>query len=121
VRDERGSIYVEAVIAAAVLAVGLLPVFGGWTMVSRAQDQTGRTNQALAIARGYTEKLHALSGAAWDALPPAPFPDSGYTVTETAVPRTGATGLKDVTVTVSWTDGKGQSHAVTLATSVARR
>jgi len=121
-RDERGNIYVEALIAVAVLAIGLLPIFGGWSLTAGAQAQTGRKNAALAVARGYIEPLHALSHDTWSQpLNLGPLTDSGFTVTRTASVRPDLEGLKDVTVTVAWVDQKGTAQSVTLATAIARR
>lgn len=123
--DERGNIYVEALIAAAVLALGLLPIFGGWSLSANAQVQTARQNTALAVARSYLEPLHGYSAAAWDAIPatvtmqdPA---NPGFTITRTAAVRPEQGTLKDVTVTVAWVDARGRAQSVALATAVARR
>lgn len=122
---ERGSIYAEALVSVAILAVALLPVFGGFLLGPRVQDETGRRNVALAIARGRLERLHALSGDAWDALPgetSGPDPDNpAYTVTLRTEPRDGVDGLKDVTVAVQWVDGRQRPQSVSLATAVSRR
>ncbi|HYF91773.1 MAG TPA: hypothetical protein VD969_05975 [Symbiobacteriaceae bacterium] len=124
-REERGSIYVEALIAVAIMALGLIPIFGGWSLTAGAQIETGQKNAALAIARAHIEPLHALAGEDWDGLPanetisdPA-HPD--YEILQTAVARPDQAGLKDVTITVSWTDRRGATQSVTLATAVARR
>lgn len=125
-RDERGNIYVEVLIAVAVLTIGLIPIFGGWSLTAGAQGQTGQKNTALALARANIEPLHALSGTAWDALPASqpiapPAASPGYSITRTVAPRAGQTGLKDVTVTVTWVDQKGKSQSIALTTAVARR
>ena len=124
-RDERGNIYVEALIAVAVLALGLIPIFGGWSVTAGAQHQTGRKNEALSIARANIEPLHMLGGTAWDSLPASqsiPNPaDPGYTIVRSVAPRADQTGLKDVTVTVTWVDQKGSTQSVALTTAVARR
>lgn len=119
-RDERGNIYIEAVIAVAVLAIGLLPVFGGWSLTAGAQEQTGRRNKAVAIARSYIEPLHALNSTAWESID-LNAQNEGFTIARTAALRPDNAGLKDVWVTVSWTDRKGLTQTVNLVTAVARR
>lgn len=124
-REERGNIYVEAIIAVAVLAVGLLPVLGGWSVSAGARVQTARQNTALALARAYLEPVHGYGADTWERMPasvtlqdPA---NTGFTITRTAAVRPDQAGLKDVTVTVAWADAKGKVQSVALATSVARR
>jgi hypothetical protein len=123
--DERGNIYVEALIAVAVLAVGLLPIFGGWSLSAGARVQTSRQNAALAVARAYIEPLHGYSAAAWEAIPASTTlqdpANPGFTITRTAAVRPDQAGLKDVTVTVAWVDARGRVQSVALATAVARR
>ncbi|MDF2629359.1 MAG: hypothetical protein K0R39_3190 [Symbiobacteriaceae bacterium] len=123
--DERGNIYVEALIAVAVLAVGLMPIFGGWSLSAGARAQTARQNAALAVARAHMEPLHRYSALAWDEMPPQVTlqdpANPGFTITRTAAPRSGQAGLKDVTVTVAWVDARGKAQSVALATAVARR
>lgn len=124
-QEQRGNIYIEALVAVAILVVALAPILGGFAMTPAVQEQSGRRLAALNIARGRLESLHALSGPAWDGLDttaPAPDPRSpDYAVRLTVTPRPGLTDLKDVTVTVGWADNRGRSHTLDLTTSVARR
>jgi Tfp pilus assembly protein PilV len=124
-RQQQGNILVEGVVAAAILVVALIPIFGSFMLAPQVHRQTGSRTVALNIARARLERLHALTGAEWDALPPsetAPDPsDPAYTVTQTVTPRAGLAGLKDVQVTVTWTDQRGRPQRLTLTTAVARR
>jgi type II secretory pathway pseudopilin PulG len=111
----------EVVVAVAILSIAVLPILWSFAMAPSARQQAGRTEGALAIARGCLERLHALKGSEWDAIPPCTTDQPEYTVQQTVTDRPGVAGLKDVTVTVSWTDLRGEIHSVTLSTSVARR
>ncbi|HWI65520.1 MAG TPA: hypothetical protein VNT75_27125 [Symbiobacteriaceae bacterium] len=124
-REERGNIYVEALIAVAILGLGLLPVFGGWSLTARARDQVGSRTAALALARSYLEPLHAVTAETWNSLPASQSmtdaANPGYTIVRTVQSRPDLAGAKDVTVTVTWKDRAGKDQSVVLATSVARR
>lgn len=122
---QRGSILTETLVAAAVLAVALIPIFGSFSLGPATHDLVGRRAAAISIARGEAERLHTLTPAEWANLPAhATYPDPAdptYTVTRSVIERTGVAGLKDVTVTVAWTDSRGRPQRVDLATAVAGR
>lgn len=118
-QSQRGSIYVEALVAVAILALALIPLLGAFAISPAAQKQAGQHGIALNIARERLESLHT-PHPTWPA--PTEVVNQGgaeYQVVTSSAERTA--GLQDVTITVSWTDGKGNRQHVTLATSVARR
>ncbi|MFZ5817985.1 MAG: type IV pilus modification PilV family protein [Bacillota bacterium] len=123
-RREAGGIYVEALVAVAVLAIALVPIIGGFAVTPAAQRQASQHAVALNLARGRLEALHGLSGAAWDGLADqtelVTLEGQAYSV-ETDVEDPRAEGLRDVRVTVRWTDARGLTDQVSLVTSVARR
>lgn len=122
--EQTGGIYIEALVAIAVLSLALVPIIGAFAITPAAQRQAGRYVVAANLARGRLEALHGLSGALWESLS-----DTAETVTqegqaytvETDVEPPRAEGLRDVRVIIRWTDGKGASARLTLGTSVARR
>lgn len=125
VQSARGSLLVEALVGMAILSVALLPIFAGFMTGPAAQRQAGQHLAALNIARARLESLHTLTPREWDGLTPTgPTPDPAqpeYDVALAVAPRPDLSGLKDVTVTVAWVDGRGNRSAVSLATAVARR
>jgi Tfp pilus assembly protein PilV len=124
-RAESGSIYLEALIAIAVLSLALLPLIGAFIITPAAHRQAGQQMAALNLARGRLESLHALSGDSWDDLDEETTIEAvdgqEYTVHLVVEPeRPDQEGLRHVRVVVTWT-GRGQERRVSLATAVARR
>jgi|GEM_PF-1807460 len=124
--DEQGSLFLEILAAMAIVTIGLIPVIVGFELSPASLDQAGKQMVALNLARARIEPLHAQG--AWATIPGPATADPpnpaypGYTVSVGSQTRTGLPAdLKDVTVTVSWSDVKGIAHAVRLTTSVARR
>lgn len=119
-----GGIYIEALVAIAVLSIALVPIIGAFAITPAAQRQAGRYVVAVNIARGRMEALHALPGTQWESLSDmtetVTQEGQAYTV-ETDVDAPRADGLRDVRVTIRWTDGKGADARLTLGTSVTRR
>lgn len=122
--EMTGGIYIEALVAMAVLTIALVPIMGAFAITPAAQRQAGRYVVAVNLARGRLEALHALPGAEWESLS-----DRTETViqegqayrVETDVDAPRQEGLRDVRVTIRWTDGKGADARLTLGTSLARR
>ncbi len=120
---QSGSVYVEALVGVAILAVALIPILGSFAVTPAALDQAAGYAGALNLARGELEALHALSGPEWDALTDeGPHPaGAGYTLQREVSLSPEAPDLKEVRVTVTWTDSRGHPGSVTLTTLVARR
>lgn len=123
--DERGSIYLEALVATALLALALLPVYGIFGVVPAADRHASRHLTALNLARSELEWANGLDAAGWTALAgdPAPRPASqpGYEISRSVQARPAPLALKDVTVTVTWADHRGRRQSLSLSTAVARR
>lgn len=126
-RDERGSLYVEAIVAIAIIAVAIMPILAGYVATGRSQEAAGERQVALNLARARLEQLQASARGAWATevvsrpAQPEPAPYNRYTISQTVALRAGLPDLKDVTVTVTWTDRFGSATSVTLSTSLARR
>ena len=124
-REEiRGGIYIEALVAIAVLTIALVPIIGAFAITPAAQRQAGKHIAAVNLARGRLEALHAISGEEFDALidlsEAVTLDGQPYQIlTDVDEPREA--GLRDVRVTVFWTDSKGAEARLMLGTSVARR
>lgn len=122
--DMTGGIYIEALVAIAVLAIALVPILGTFAITPAAQRQAGKYTVAVNIARGRLEALHGLTGAEWESLSDiiqaVEVEGQVYTI-DTDVDSPREEGLRDVRVTVRWVDAKGAPARLTLATSVARR
>lgn len=139
--DTQGGIYLEALVALAILAIALVPMIGAFAATPTAQQESGEYLTAMNVARERLEELHDLSGAQWDALQDRSSSTEingvryswDRTVTRRPQPPPQVEGeepeegdpladlLLDVSVTVTWTDRTGDERQVTLATSVARR
>lgn len=123
-RQQQGGIYVEALVAIAILAVALVPILGTYAITPAAQRQASGYSAAINIARGRLEALHALTPAEWNSLSnqtdQVTLEGEAFTVIR-AVDPPRSPGLRDVRVTVRWTDPKGVTAEITLGTSVVRR
>lgn len=123
----EGGVYVEALVAVAILAIALVPIIGSYAVTPAAQRQAAGYVAAMNIARGRLEELHSLPPTgpdSWESLVSGTTTvqrdQQTYTVITTVdPPRTP--NLKDVRVTVRWTDPRGITAEITLGTSVARR
>lgn len=119
-RSEAGSIYVEALVAMAILSIALIPIFGAFVITPAAQQQAGRRMEALNVARGELERLHSLPGDEWEQLTTATLATpGGFTLYREVSPP--EQGLRQIQVRVTWQSPKGGEQQVTLATAIARR
>lgn len=110
--------------AIAILAIALVPIVGSYAVTPGAQRQAAGYAQAMNIARERLEELHSLSAAGWDSLSSSSTSiqrdAQSYSVsTRVEAPRTD--NLRDVWVTVRWTDPRGRTEEITLGTSIGRR
>ncbi len=136
-RRSRGVSLIEALVALAVLAFGLLGVAGMQSSLRATADSTRQRAEAVRMAQEKIEELRAftvLSGAASGEIDyddivsgnDTPAPPSGYantTFTRTwtvTAPGSGAPAFKVVSVSVGWTDRNNVSGSVTLSTNVLR-
>lgn len=124
-RAEGGSIYVQTLVAVAILSLALIPLFGAFIISPAAHRQAGQQTAALNLVRGRLESIHALTGDAWDDLTDETTTEVvdglEYQIRLAVGPESpDQEGLRHVRVIVTWTD-RGQEHRVSLATAVARR
>lgn len=130
--EQQGSVYIEALVAVAILVVAILPAYSSFVLAPKVQSQASQNLTAMNIARSTLEYYQSISGSQWDCTPPSPpalctppsppAPDqTGYTVSVTAAQPDMSLPLKTFTVTVNWTDSHGQPNNLVLATSIARR
>lgn len=135
-RPPRGISLVEALVAMAIMAFGMLAVAGTQGMLRMNADIARQRSEAVRIAQEEIETWRRFSvrtveagapaGAeAWDDIASAPaFAPAGYTDTNTtyAVVRTVTTtapGVKSLRVTVGWTDRTGAAQTIELNSSIA--
>lgn len=122
-RQEEGNLYVEALVALAILSLALIPLLGSFLVTPGAHRQAELQTAALNLARARLESLHALTPRGWDDLASDhDYDEVGGQAFEIALEVTQPEeALKQVLVTVSWLDPKGRPGEVSLATAVARR
>lgn len=136
-RTQRGVSLIEALVALAIMAFGLLGVAAMQSSLRATADVSRQRAEAVRMAQQKIEELRGfavLSGAPSGQLDyddvvsgsDAPAPPSGYENTTFArtwtvtPPGTSAPAFKIVTVTVSWNDRSGTAESVTLATNITR-
>lgn len=139
-KGHRGMALIEALVALAVMAFGLLGVVGMQTTlrfnadVSRQRAEAVRmaqeqleTLRAFGVLSGATGALPDYAGIATGSFPPAPpvgFANTTFTRTATVVtPGADDLKMKSVTVRVSWLDRRtvagGTPEAVQLTSNIA--
>lgn len=139
-KGHRGMALIEALVALAVMAFGLLGVVGMQTTlrfnadVSRQRAEAVRmaqeqmeTLRAFGVLSGATGALPDYAGIATGSFPPAPpvgFANTTFTRTATVVtPLADDLRMKSVTVRVSWLDRRtvanGSPEAVQLTSNIA--
>jgi Tfp pilus assembly protein PilV len=136
-RRALGVSLIEALVALAVLAFGLLGVAGMQSSLRATADSTRQRAEAVRMAQEKIEELRAfalLSGAGsgqvdYDDIVSGndtPAPPSGYANTSFArtwtvtTPGSGAPPFKVLNVSVTWTDRNNVSGSVTLTSNVLR-
>lgn len=134
--QQRGVSLIEALVALAVMAFGMMAMVGMQSTLRANSDVAKQRAEAVRIAQAAVEDWRAfevLAAAAGvvdyaDIATQLPVAVNGY-VTNTAYTRTptvepaapaaSAPKLKTVTMKVEWTDRSGQLLKVSLATSIA--
>jgi Tfp pilus assembly protein PilV len=128
----RGVSLVEAMVALAVMAFGMLTIVGVQSTLRLNGDIAKQRTEATHIAARHMERLHSFTAVDTDGVPsfadittstaaPATVMNTGtatssadYTV-ETAVVDTADPPAKALRVTVRWTDRAGQGQQVMLS------
>jgi Tfp pilus assembly protein PilV len=130
-RRQRGVSLIEALIAFAVMALGMLGVMGVQTTLRFNSDVAKQRSEATRLAQEQMEQLRAFSvlattpGArAYDDIASAgPTDVNGYTMTNTVYTLTTNVqpfeDRRDVTVTVAWTDRQDGPQSVVLHSVIA--
>lgn len=131
--SQRGVSLVEAIVAMAVMAFGMLAIVGLQSTLRQNADIAKQRSEAVRIAeeaietwRGYA-KLPTTSGfKAYDDLALGALPDvtlspaasnATFTLRQTVV--AAAPGLKSLRAEVLWTDRNGQPQSIVLSTLIA--
>lgn len=132
-RPQRGVSMIEAMVALAVLAFGVLGIAGLQVTLRQSSDIAKQRSEALRIAQQAVENARAFSVLTTTAGQTA-YADLTSSATPTAIVGTNATyalsvavaasgaaapKLKTATVSVTWDDRAGQSQSVELDTSIA--
>jgi Tfp pilus assembly protein PilV len=140
----RGVSLIEAVVALAVMASGLLGIVGIQTTLRANSDVAKQRSEGVRLAQEKIEELRLFAnilpvpgGPSYDAIAAATdviAPSAGrpinttYTRTTTVTPMDGRGGVgvletlpraKSISVNVSWQDRAGQTQSVTLHTAIS--
>lgn len=127
-RRPRGITLVEALVAFAVMAVGMLALIRAQASLRLEADVTRQRAEAVRIAQEDLERLRGYATPSeFDASVVAAGPaevqaldaNTSYTLTRSA-DADAASGARLVSVTVAWTDRRGQAQSLTLRTLIAR-
>lgn len=133
----RGFALLEALVAFAVLAFGMLALVSMQSTLWRGSDVAKQRTEAMRLAQEKIEELRSYTGIAsgtinWNSLASGSDTISGYTVagipqsTNTTFSRswtvggTTADAQRPVTVNVSWTDRAGEAQQVSISSVIAK-
>jgi Tfp pilus assembly protein PilV len=132
----RGVSLVEALVAMAVMAIGMLALVGVQGTMRLNSDLARQRTEATRIASDEIERLRSFisltavndrpgesyeeiaSRTLTDVQPPGSTANASYTVVRTVVPDPNS-GQKVVSVQVSWADRTGVSQTVSLESSIS--
>lgn len=132
----RGISLVEALVALAVMAFGMLALVGVQATMRLNSDVAKQRSEATRIATEEIERLRGFRamavvtgqpGISYDeitsrtatyAAPDATIGNATYSITRTVIAATG-TQQKTVAVRVGWTDRSGQAQSVTLESVIS--
>ncbi len=113
---ERGVTLIELMVALLVIAVGIMALSGVQTRSSNDVYATGRQTRALSLAQEKIEETRAGGFAAAAA-------DTGTSDGFDYITQVDSVnvGLRQITVTVSWTEGTASPRSITLDGLVSAR
>jgi Tfp pilus assembly protein PilV len=133
-RAQRGTSLVEAVVALAVMAFGMLAVVGVQSMLRLNADVAKQRSEAVRIAQDAMEDARAfaaieaplggqsafadIASAAGVVVDDRPGTNTSYTLTRTVVERNDPR-RKEISIRVAWTDRSDQAQAVELNSIIA--
>ncbi|NWG73907.1 MAG: hypothetical protein HXY24_04760 [Rubrivivax sp.] len=135
--SSRGFALLDALVAFAVLAFGMLALVSMQSTLSRSADVAKQRTEAMRLAQDKIEELRSYTGISsgtinWNNLPSGGDTISSYTVagvtqnTNTTFTRTwtlgGAVGdsQRPINVTVAWTDRANEAQQVTISSVIAK-
>ena len=113
----RGVSLIEAIVAMAVMAFGMMAIVGLQTTLRQNSDIAKQRSEAVRFAEEAIEQWRGYSTlGAYDAIVTPPDAtitglNASYTLNRTVTP---GQGWKSITVQVSWMDRAGQPQSVTL-------
>ncbi len=113
---ERGVTLIELMVALLVIAVGIMALSGVQTRSSNDVYATGRQTRALSLAQERIEETRAGGFAA--AVADTGTSDGFDYITQVDSVNVG---LRQITVTVSWTEGTSSPRSITLDGLVSAR
>ncbi len=135
VRAERGVSLIEALVAMAAMAFGMLGVVGIQSTMRMNADIAKQRSEAVRIAQETVETRRTFSTIATDPLAVrvayddivsntvgrvVPGTNATFTVFETVTAAPVGVPAKSLAVRVDWTDRLGQPQSVSLTTNIAR-
>lgn len=121
-RGERGGIYLEALVALAILALAVIPILGAYLITPAAERHAGDEMTALNLARGTVESLKSIPPEYWASAGTATETVNGVEYAIVVAPYEQpdpSIPLYTARVRVYWYDAKGGTQSVTLATQIA--
>jgi Tfp pilus assembly protein PilV len=149
-KEERGFTIVEVIVATVVIVIGLLTAFFALNVAVHSSAEVRQREEGVALARQITEDARSIpysqlssativstlqaypglsnsstSGSSWTIVRPSPNGET-YTIaaslTDINDPKdtTGATDIKQFSVTVSWTTYQGGQHSYTETATMSR-
>jgi Tfp pilus assembly protein PilV len=128
--NQRGIALIEAVLALAVLAFGMLAVVGVQATLRGSGDLSRQRAEAVRIAQASIESgrsftaiedepgVTSYQGLVSDGPTPVPGVNANY-LRSRAVVSSAAARIKSLRVSVSWADRRGEDQTVELGTAIA--
>jgi len=131
-RKHTGVALIEALVAMLVMGIGSLAVLGAQTTLRFNADLSKQRSEAVRIAQEQIEQARTFGDFAGynsgitatvtpEVVPPnLGFDNTTYSITRAVVPNTTLHGprMKQLRVTVTWTDRTGMQQRVQLATAI---
>jgi prepilin-type N-terminal cleavage/methylation domain-containing protein len=125
---QRGFTVIEALIALAVMAFGMLALSGMQTSLSRNADVAKQRTEAVRLAQARIENMRSFTGIStgavnWNGLDSLANATSTTNTTYTVASTMGGVdtdALRTVNVTVSWTDRTGAAQSVSMSSVISQ-
>jgi prepilin-type N-terminal cleavage/methylation domain-containing protein len=121
-KKSKGFTLIEVLISLVILAISLLALAGLMTTTTKNNSVGGRLTEAATLAQDKLEELRAVS---WDNIPlnqtnDTPVTRPGIQYDRTWIARLNATNadIKEIEITVRWTDAT--SHSLRFFSAVSK-